>query len=424
MARRPRPGWRWVAVLLALVAPNGLAAQRPTLAPPLARALGRDTTFTVWLFVRPGVSLTDAIARVTQAGAAVRTSSRWLHALGAHVPTAALVTLAREPALRHVQPMGRWRRRSAPDRVAELVPALVDTCPASGDPVYGSSEMPYRQLNLRPLADAGFTGAGVRIAILDAGFNTLNPAFTGVTVAAQRDFVFGDSVVRDEANDAPGAQFHGTAVWSLFAGHVPGRLVGIARGASYLLAKSEDIRSETRVEEDHYVAALEWADSIGVDIVSSSLAYLIFDNGFSYTPGQLNGDFAVTTVAADMAAQRGILIVTAAGNEGPGFRSIWTPSDGDSVLAVGAEDSTGAIALFSSRGPTADGRIKPDFTAPGVAVCAVVGVGRVDRVSGTSYATPLLATSAALLKQMHPTLTPMEIRAAFRGSATKRAAQA
>ena len=144
--------------------------------------------------------------------------------------------------------MGRWRRPSTPERVAELVPALFDTCPANGDPVYGSSEMPYRQLNVRPLTDAGATGAGVRIAILDAGFNTLDPAFAGVIVAAQRDFVFGDSVVRNEGNDASGAQFHGTAVWSLFAGLVPGRLVGMARGASYLLAKTEDIRSETRVE--------------------------------------------------------------------------------------------------------------------------------------------------------------------------------
>src|SRR5206468_4544596 len=155
------------------------------------------------------------------------------------------------------------------------------------------------------------------------------------------------------------AHTHGTAIWSLFAGDVPGRLHGVARGASYLLAKTEDVRSETRVEEDNYVAALEWADSIGVDTVSSSLAYLIFDNGFSYTPSQLNGYLAVTTVAADMAAQRGILVVTAAGNDGPLPRSISTPADGDSVLAVGAEDSVGTIAFFSSLGPTADGRLKP-----------------------------------------------------------------
>src|SRR5258706_7072350 len=123
-----------------------------------------------------------------------------------------------------------------------------------------------------------------------------------------------------------------------------------------------------------------------------------------------------------MAAQRGILVVTAAGNSGPGPRSIWTPADGDSVLAVGAEDSLGTIAIFSSRGPTADGRIKPDFTAPGVAVCVVTGTGQVRRKDGTSFATPLLAASAALVKQLHPSLLPMELRTAFRGTATKRAA--
>ena len=282
--------------------------------------------------------------------------------------------------------------------------------------------MPYRQLDLRPLADHGVDGTGVRIAILDAGFNTLDPIFSGVTVTAQYDFVFGDSVVRNQPNDSLllDPQSHGTAVWSLFAGSIPGRLRGIARGASYLLAKTEDIRSETRIEEDNYVAALEWADSIGVDIASSSLGYLSFDNGFSYLPSQLNGDVAVTTVAAESASAHGILVVTAAGNSGPSFRSLLTPGDGKSVITVGAEDSLGTIAAFSSRGPTADGRLKPDFTAPGVAVCADAG-GTLGRLSGTSFATPLTAASAALVKELHPELGPLALRAALRMWATNRA---
>src|SRR5207244_3488689 len=188
----------------------------------------------------------------------------------------------------------------------------------------------------RPLADAGYDRSGVRIGVLNAGFNTLDPAFAGVTVAAQYDFVFGDSIVRDEPNDQPGAQFHGTAVWSLFAGRVPGRLRGVAPGAAYLLAKTEDVRSETRVEEVNYVHALEWADSIGVDLVSSSLGYLSFDDGFTYTAADLNGHVAVTTVAAESAAAHGILVVTAAGNGGPGFRSLVTP--GDAYLLAKTED--------------------------------------------------------------------------------------
>jgi len=425
------------AALLWLAFPTSLAAQRPAVSPVLPRVWQRaqDTTLSVWLFARATASLADVADRAAALGARVRVRSSWLHAVSVDAPTAALRVLAESRDLLRIQPLGRFRlptgvggvrpdlERAAP---APSPAAPGDTCGVSpgDDPAYGPSEMPYRQLHLRPLTDRGVNGTGVRVGILDTGFDTQNPAFAGVTVRAQRDFVFHDSIVRNE----PGpdvtfnAHFHGTAVWSLFAGDVPGRLRGIARGASYLLAKTEDVRTETRVEEDNYVAALQWADSIGVDIVSSSLAYLIFDNGFRYTPSQLNGDVAVTTVAADMAVQRGILVVTAAGNSGPGSRSIWTPADGHSVLAVGAEDSLGTIAFFSSRGPTADGRIKPDFTAPGVAVCTVTGNGVVRRLDGTSFATPLLAAAAALVKQLHPTLAPMPLRAAFQNTATNRAA--
>jgi len=416
--------------------PAGLAAQQPVVSPALPRALTRvqDTTFSVWLFARPWASLDDVSDRVAAAGARVRVRSRWLHAISADVPASALRQFLKDRDLRRIQPLGRFKLRSRPGHPTSDLAPLVTFAPAAGpgdtcgvspgdDPVLGPSAMPYRQLHLRPLTDQGIDATGVRIVLLDTGFDTANPAFNGITITAQYDFVFKDSVVRDEpGKDVAGAQSHGTATWSLFAGEVTGRLHGIARGARYLLAKTEDIRSETRVEEDNYVAALEWADSIGVDIVSSSLGYLAFDNGFSYTPSQLNGDIAVTTVAADMAAQRGILVVTAAGNDGPNPRSLSTPADGDSVLAVGAEDSLGTIAFFSSRGPTADGRLKPDFTAPGVAVCVLSGIGQVRRGDGTSFATPVLAASAALVKQMHPTLMPMELRAAFRNTGSKRAA--
>src|SRR5512146_336896 len=222
MMRRPAlPGFRrrglWAVGLLAWAWPaTRLVAQRPTLSPPLAAALGHDTTLTVWLFVRPDVSLADASARAAILGAGVRTTSRWLHALSTRTSTAVLSRLARERWVRRLQPMGRWRAPSppAPPLADELGAAAVDPCAAAGDPTYGPSEMPYRQLGLRPLADGGVNGAGVRIVILDGGFNTLHPAFAGVAVTAQRDFVFGDSIVRDEANDQPGAQAHGTAGWS------------------------------------------------------------------------------------------------------------------------------------------------------------------------------------------------------------------
>jgi len=415
--------------------PAGLAAQRPAVSPVLPRLLSRvqDTTISVWLFAQPTASLDAISERATAAGARVRVRSSWLHAVSADVPAAALRQLLQDRDLRRIQPLGRFKLRPpVPGRPPLDAPRIItapsavpgDTCGVTpgDDPLLGPSAMPYRQLNLRPLTTQGIDATGVRIALLDTGFDTSNPAFNGITITAQYDFVFHDDTVMDQpGKDAPGAQSHGTATWSLFAGDVPGRLHGIARGAHYLLAKTEDVRSETRVEEDNYVAALQWADSIGVDIVSSSLGYLSFDNGFSYTPSQLNGDIAVTSVAVENAAQRGILVVTAAGNAGPDFRTLATPGDADSVLTIGAEDSLGTIAFFSSRGPTADRRLKPDFTAPGVAVCVLTGNGQVRREDGTSFATPLIAASAALVKQMHPTLLPIDMRATFRSTATKRA---
>jgi len=396
-------------------------AQEPAVAPALTRVWERDTTVSVWLFARAGVPLDTAVAHIARAGAHPRTRSRWLHAVAADAPGPVLRQLARDPALRRIQPLGRWRRPIPPDTlpVPPLTLTMVDTCGPDGDPVYGPSAMPYRQLHLRPLAQAGYAGAGVRLALLDTGFDTADPAFAGVAVAAQWDFVFGDSVVRDEAADQPGQHGHGTAVWSLLAGDVPGRLRGIARAATYLLAKTEDIRSETRVEEDHFVAALEWADSLGAHIVSTSLGYLVFDNGFGYAPSELNGDVAVTTVAVDSAAARGLLVISAAGNNGPGYRTLVTPADADSGLAAGAEDSLGTLAGFSSRGPTADGRLKPDLTAPGVAVCALTGGGGVRRMNGTSFATPLLAGAATLVLEVHPGLGVEAIGAALRRHASR-----
>src|SRR5882762_302328 len=259
----------WIVFL-----PAGLAAQQPAVSPVLPKLLQRvqDTTVSVWLFARPGVSLDALSERVAAAGARVRVRSRWLNAISADVPSATLRTLLQDRDLRRIQPLGRFRLPANRTRTLEVPrspTAGADTCPPGGDPIYGPSDMPYRRLHLRPLSDRGHRGAGVRVAIFDTGFDTQNPAFSSVSITAQHDFVFGDSVVRDDSLDVAGAQSHGTATWSLFAADVPGRLRGVARGASYLLAKTEDIRSETRVEEDNYVAALEWADSIGVDIISS-----------------------------------------------------------------------------------------------------------------------------------------------------------
>jgi serine protease AprX len=410
--------------LLALPAP--VAAQRPEISPRLAQVLARDSTAPVWLFVRPDRPLDSARALIERSGGAVRRVSHWLHAISAVLPPAAVAAARASRDLARIQPVARYRRRPAPEPPVIAPWFAVPAPPATAqDTLYGPSAMPLRRLNLFPLVDHGLTGAGVRIAVFDTGFETELPAFAQAVVVAQYDFVFNDSVVRNEANDAPTASSHGTSVWSLLAAQVPDTLIGIAPGATYLLAKTEDVRSETAVEEDNYVAALEWADSIGVDIVSSSLGYRTFDDGSGYTYAQLNGDVAVTTVAVDLAAQRGILVLTAMGNDGPAAGTLIAPADADSALGIGAEDSTGVVAGFSSRGPTADGRIKPDFTAPGVAIWLAIpqsGGGQAfGRGSGTSFATPILAGGAVLFHQAHPGYDPIAVRSAFRLAGDNRA---
>ena len=213
---------------------------------------------------------------------------------------------------------------------------------------------------------------------------------------------------------------HGAQVLSLLAAHDPGRLVGVAPEAEYILAKTEDNGSEWPVEEDRWIAGLEWADSLDVDVVNSSLGYTTWDDGSGYTYEDLDGATALTTRAARIAAGKGIVVVASAGNEGnQSWRYVTVPADAPGVIAVGAVDRRGEIAGFSSRGPTADGRIKPDVVAPGVSVVvADIRGGDYTRKNGTSFSAPLVSGVCALLLQVHPTWGPEQVLTELRDTAT------
>jgi subtilisin family serine protease len=363
---------------------------------------------------------------VTSTGAAPRRLSRWLNAASFDATPDQVRRIAALPAVARVDLVAmfrrpptplpsddRWPAKSAPGAVTPAGAAVIDTV------AYGASFAALAQINVPVVHAAGYTGAGVIIGMLDTGFKTTHEALDQIPVLGRWDFVNDDPVVQDEPGDPTGAQNHGTYTLSALMGREPGDLVGPAYDAVVVLAKTEDIAVEVPVEEDNWVAGIEWLDTFGVDLVSSSLGYSDW-----YTFADLDGDTAVTTRAADLAAARGIVVCAAAGNERTStWGHILAPADGDSVLAVGAARLDGTIASFSSPGPTADGRIKPDFCALGVAVPAAspsVDTGYV-AVSGTSLACPLAAGVAALLLQRAPGLTPWQVREALRETASRAA---
>lgn len=278
---------------------------------------------------------------------------------------------------------------------------------------YGRSFEQLEQINIPAVHDSGFAGAGVRIALFDTGFRKEHLAFRRIInegrLISEYDFVFEDENVQDEIPDdttKEGRQnSHGTAVWSIISGFVPDTLIGAAYNAEFLLAKTERLGSETTEEEDNYVAAIEWADYWGADIISTSLAYRDFDD-FEYEFEDLDGETAVTTKAVNWAFKRGILVVTAAGNWASKYPDggLYTPADAFGALSVGAVDSSGSITGFSSHGPTADGRIKPDLCAMGVGnFFAWDDTKEAYRTGGgTSFATPIIAGAAALIIERYP----------------------
>ena len=275
--------------------------------------------------------------------------------------------------------------------------------------------MPLIMLNGLKVHNSGLTGKGVLIAVLDGGFlNADNiPSLDGLRrrngIKGTFDFVENKPFVYDFHN-------HGTAVMSVLAGSIPEAIEGTATGADFWLLRSEDTESEFPVEEDFWTAAAEFADSIGADIISSSLGYSTFDDPLmNYKFSDLDGNSTFITCAADIAASRGILVVNSAGNERnkPWIRII-APSDGDSVLAVGAVDGFETISPFSSSGPSSDDRVKPDVVSLGVSVPVQVLASEVGRSSGTSFSCPVVSGMCACILQAVPEADNMEIISVLR----------
>ena len=283
---------------------------------------------------------------------------------------------------------------------------------------YGPSFRQIEMLNGQVMHELGFTGKGIRIALLDAGWHMTDvlPAFDRLRSNGQlmgvRDFVNGGNSVYNMSN-------HGSYVLSLMAGFIPDSLIGTAPDALYWLFRTEDAPSEYVVEEDNWVAAAEVCDSLGIDIINSSLGYSLFDDSLiNHTYADMDGNSTRISIAADIAAAKGILVVNSAGNSGDDpWHFITAPSDGDSVLCVGAVDASRLHAPFSSYGPSADGDVKPNVCAMGLAAVIADMDSTVRVGNGTSFSSPIMAGMAACLMQSHPEKNNMEIFRAIEQSA-------
>ena len=351
-------------------------------------------------------------------GVNIRHYSRWFNAISISIDSATMLdTILNYSFVKMVSPVNKIRTKkkivySADAKFSKFVARNGD------DFSYGNSFNQINMLGGVDLHNEGFLGENIIIAVFDAGFNQVQtlPIFENLwnnnQIQDTYDFV-------DNDDDVFSGSSHGTMVLSTMGGYMVDSLIGTAPDAIYMLFRTEDSASETLIEEDNWAAAAEYADSVGVDIINSSLGYTILydDTLNSHSYSDMDGNTTLITNAADLAASRGILVVNSAGNSGNNeWYYIGAPADGDSVLAVGAVNSFGDVASFSSRGPSYDGRIKPNVSAQGV-YSDVADLDSTIRVAnGTSFSAPIISGLAACLWGAYPQFNNMDILSAIEQS--------
>ncbi|GAB4375124.1 MAG: S8 family serine peptidase [Calditrichia bacterium] len=353
-------------------------------------------------------------------GFKIHTRIRWLNAVSGYAPSEVLEQITALPFVQSVEPVHIWRA-SLPEVVPAPTLNLQKITPFDSIIVdYGLAGPQIKFHNIEQLHHKGLNGKGVIVAVFDTGFLLDHPALQNVrdSLIAQYDFIQQDTVTANQPGDALNQHNHGTYTLSILGSYWPGQMVGVAFGARFILAKTEKVDEEINLEEDNWAAAAQWAEGLGADIVSSSLGYSVFDPGqHSYTYEDMDGETTIVTRAANFLAQRGVLVVNSAGNEGDtSWKHIIAPADGKQVLAVGALDRSNKVASFSSHGFTSDGRIKPDVAALGVGVWGAWPPDALASASGTSASCPLVAGIAAQIYQAFPHLNLGQMFAVIRNA--------
>jgi subtilisin family serine protease len=358
----------------------------------------------------------DYLQSIENSGGKILSRSRWFNTCVAQLKDSSQIDLIRR--LSFVDSVKYVWRGSSKTKLNDIRPRL-EMLPCADDfstnEYFGLSSKQFGIHHADLMAKAGFQGSGIVIGVIDAGFTNVDviPYFEKVNMLGQKNFV-PDGAIFSSSD-------HGTKVFSTMAANQPKMMMGSAPQAAYWLLRSEDPQSEFPVEEDYWVEAIEFADSVGVDIVNTSLGYSDFDDRtLNYNYKQINGRSSLMTLAAEKAYEKGMLIVCSAGNEGnKTWKKITVPADAFDVLTIGAMQLNNSIAKFSSLGPTADGRIKPDLVSVGMGAATIGQNGAIGLSNGTSFSSPFMTGLIASLWSINPQLTRSEIIRTVKESADR-----
>ena len=363
-----------------------------------SRAIARRVTFSI------PVDSTDLpvnpayVSQIENLGVHVHCASKWMNGVTVKLTDSTKMSQVRAlPFVKFVQYTGLL-----------VGPALAPPLKAPKNELtlnYGIAAGQITQLNGTHLHDEGFRGKGIQIGVIDAGFTNvdINPAFDSLRLQGRllgtKDIINPNSNIYTE--DA-----HGAMVLSTMTGNMPGQFLGTAPDASFWLIRTEYSPTENKVETDFWCSGIEFADSVGVDIATSSLGYYTFDDpSLNFTYADMNGKVSRASRAATIASKKGIVVLVAAGNEGQtAWKYIGSPADADGIISVGAVTSAGVASSFTSFGPSYDGRVKPEICATGTSSALVSTAGLPSYGSGTSFATPIMAGMMACLLQKYKSI--------------------